>query len=225
MRKKILNSISLQFSWRQREVLRSWSFRISSWGAPCSEVYSLSYRSFFSPHDTPFEDGTFKLTIEFTEEYPNKPPTVRFVSKMFHPNGKSNIGLESRWTFCDCWLEKDEKNFARGWMTKHPLVKWDVPGDCRLKNCEKECHCRSCLEKCAVCRWTISTFVDLHFCGSFLSSFFPENLCDSDDLVGYQWMYFSLAHCFRQKIKWQTCLARTPEQKVWFEERHQFRNS
>ena len=44
---------------------------------------------FFSPHDTPFEDGTFKLTVEFTEEYPNKPPTVRFVSKMFHPNGKS----------------------------------------------------------------------------------------------------------------------------------------
>ena len=40
----------------------------------------------FGPHDTPFEDGTFKLTIEFTEEYPNKPPTVRFVSKMFHPN-------------------------------------------------------------------------------------------------------------------------------------------
>lgn len=35
-----------------------------------------------------FSSGTFKLTIEFTEEYPNKPPTVRFVSKMFHPNGK-----------------------------------------------------------------------------------------------------------------------------------------
>ena len=42
-----------------------------------------------SPHETPFEDGTFKLTLEFTEEYPNKPPTVRFVSKMFHPNGES----------------------------------------------------------------------------------------------------------------------------------------
>jgi len=41
----------------------------------------------FRPKDTPFEDGTFKLTIEFTEEYPNKPPTVRFISRMFHPNG------------------------------------------------------------------------------------------------------------------------------------------
>jgi len=39
------------------------------------------------PRDTPFEDGTFKLTMEFSEEYPNKPPSVRFVSTMFHPNG------------------------------------------------------------------------------------------------------------------------------------------
>ena len=39
------------------------------------------------PADTPFEDGTFKLTLQFQEDYPNKPPTVRFVSAMFHPNG------------------------------------------------------------------------------------------------------------------------------------------
>jgi len=45
------------------------------------------------PHDTPFEDGTFKLTISFTEEYPNKPPTVRFVSKMFHPNGAYHYAI------------------------------------------------------------------------------------------------------------------------------------
>ncbi|WVZ72606.1 hypothetical protein U9M48_021038 [Paspalum notatum var. saurae] len=38
------------------------------------------------PDDTPWDGGTFKLTLQFTEEYPNKPPTVRFVSRMFHPN-------------------------------------------------------------------------------------------------------------------------------------------
>ncbi|KAH1165166.1 hypothetical protein KIL84_022725 [Mauremys mutica] len=50
-----------------------------------------------------FNSGTFKLTIEFTEEYPNKPPTVRFVSKMFHPNVYADGSicldiLQNRWS-------------------------------------------------------------------------------------------------------------------------------
>jgi len=32
----------------------------------------------FGPEDTPWEGGTFRLTLEFTEDYPNKSPTVRF---------------------------------------------------------------------------------------------------------------------------------------------------
>ena len=33
--------------------------------------------------------GTFKLTLEFAEDYPNKAPVVKIVSAMFHPNGAS----------------------------------------------------------------------------------------------------------------------------------------
>ena len=40
----------------------------------------------FGPDDTPWEGGTFKLTLEFTEDYPNKAPVVKFLTKMFHPN-------------------------------------------------------------------------------------------------------------------------------------------
>ena len=57
----------------------------------------------FGPPDTPFEDGRFKLTLEFTEEYPMKPPTVKFVSEMFHPNVYANGGicldiLQNQWS-------------------------------------------------------------------------------------------------------------------------------
>ncbi|ODV91850.1 hypothetical protein CANCADRAFT_78119 [Tortispora caseinolytica NRRL Y-17796] len=38
------------------------------------------------PADTPYEDGTFRLVLQFDEQYPNKAPVVRFVSEMFHPN-------------------------------------------------------------------------------------------------------------------------------------------
>ena len=57
--------------------------------------------------------GTFKLTLEFRENYPNTPPKVRFVSTMFHPNSKCcqisyfsiniNLLLNSIW-----WCKNDE---------------------------------------------------------------------------------------------------------------------
>jgi ubiquitin-protein ligase len=29
--------------------------------------------------------------MEFSEEYPNKPPVVKFVSNIFHPNGEDFV--------------------------------------------------------------------------------------------------------------------------------------
>ena len=55
-------------------------------GVPDEDNIMSWHGVIFGPEDTPWEGGTFKLTLEFTEEYPNKAPVVKFVSRMFHPN-------------------------------------------------------------------------------------------------------------------------------------------
>ncbi|CAF0984241.1 unnamed protein product [Rotaria sordida] len=38
------------------------------------------------PEDSLFEDGSFVLSLKFPQDYPNHPPEVKFVTKIFHPN-------------------------------------------------------------------------------------------------------------------------------------------
>jgi len=38
------------------------------------------------PSDTIFEGGIFRCQIEFPKEYPNKPPSFKFIDKLYHPN-------------------------------------------------------------------------------------------------------------------------------------------
>lgn len=35
---------------------------------------------------TDWEGGLYKVTMEFSDEYPSKPPKCRFVPPLFHPN-------------------------------------------------------------------------------------------------------------------------------------------
>ncbi|CED82746.1 ubiquitin-conjugating enzyme [Phaffia rhodozyma] len=72
-------------------------------GAPCADNLMLWNAVIFGPAETPFEDGTFRLILSFEESYPNKPPTVKFLSKMFHPNVYANGELcldilQNRWS-------------------------------------------------------------------------------------------------------------------------------
>ncbi|DBA01718.1 TPA: hypothetical protein N0F65_010128 [Lagenidium giganteum] len=55
-------------------------------GAPMDNNIMVWQAVIFGPDDTPWEGGTFNLTLEFSEDYPNKAPTVKFITKMFHPN-------------------------------------------------------------------------------------------------------------------------------------------
>jgi ubiquitin-conjugating enzyme E2 A len=42
--------------------------------------------SICGPADSPWEGGIFALRVAFADSYPAKPPAVRFVSEVFHPN-------------------------------------------------------------------------------------------------------------------------------------------
>ena len=38
------------------------------------------------PPDTPYEGGIFKAMMQFPDDFPNQPPEMTFLSKMYHPN-------------------------------------------------------------------------------------------------------------------------------------------
>ncbi|XP_026193161.1 ubiquitin-conjugating enzyme E2 1 [Cyclospora cayetanensis] len=65
-------------------------------GAPVQNDIMKWHAVIFGPEDTPWEGGTFQLELTFSNDYPNKPPHVRFLSKLFHPNvyNDGNICLD-----------------------------------------------------------------------------------------------------------------------------------
>mmetsp|Transcript_34723 Transcript_34723/g.81410 ORF Transcript_34723/g.81410 Transcript_34723/m.81410 type:complete len:156 (+) Transcript_34723:51-518(+) len=55
--------------------------------APMSEDNIFLWNAtIFGPADTPWEGGIFSLRMTFCDQYPDKPPKVRFTTKVFHPN-------------------------------------------------------------------------------------------------------------------------------------------
>ena len=71
--------------------------------APHEDNIMIWQAVIFGPNDSPWEGGVFKLTMEFSEDYPNKAPTVLFLTRLFHPNiyndGKICLDiLQNQWS-------------------------------------------------------------------------------------------------------------------------------
>ena len=70
----------------------------------------------FGPPGTPYENGRFHLSISFPSNYPLKPPSLRFITKIYHRCIKSDGSI------C-CYLECDLLNISPPWSPAITISK------------------------------------------------------------------------------------------------------
>ena len=60
---------------------------IGAQAAPVSDTDLFHWHgSVVGPEGSPYEGGNFSIAFQFPEDYPFKPPTATFLTKIFHPN-------------------------------------------------------------------------------------------------------------------------------------------
>ena len=68
--------------------------------------------TYVGPKDTPYYGGFFRLKIHFPEDYPNSPPTIYFITPIWHPN--ITFSIEEKGKVCISQLS--------GWNSSRRIV-------------------------------------------------------------------------------------------------------
>lgn len=63
------------------------------------------------PAGTPYEGGTFIVNVDFSDNYPFKCPNMKFVTKIYHPNIKTETGEICAEAIKNSWVPTLNANF------------------------------------------------------------------------------------------------------------------
>lgn len=60
--------------------------------APSNDDLLLWVAKIQGPKNSPYENGVFKIQIQFSPQYPMKPPELTFLTKIYHPSVQDKDG-------------------------------------------------------------------------------------------------------------------------------------
>ncbi|XP_046637772.1 uncharacterized protein LOC124316077 [Daphnia pulicaria] len=87
--------------WRNNRLCNEWRIFCTDppegiRATPLDRAWSHWQASITGPHSSPYEGGVFYLHVQIPHSYPIRPPSVRFATKIFHPNisRHGDIGLD-----------------------------------------------------------------------------------------------------------------------------------